>query len=135
MTPEKALQLVHKYSSLQWEIRACKVYIGEALDKCTGLDGKRLERRLSFSNTYLELYSGEDGVANEKNTHLRKWYSPVMKFDGENAYLEITDLDAKECIHCYAAHMQIQKRKKLRLQFGKVKGDMTKTTPKPKVLY
>lgn len=133
MTPDKALQLVHRYSELQWEIRACKGYIAEALDKCEGLDGKRLKRR-HLPGDYCEVDLMDDQT-NENQTHLREWYTPNHEYgdDYNPGYVDV-EMVADDCIHCYAAHCQIQKRKALRRQFGSVKAAMTRTTPKPKIL-
>lgn len=138
MTPTKALDLIHRYSELQWAIRACQGYIAEALDKCTGQDGKRLERRRAIEMPPYEPWSDMDGEANEKQTHLRQWYTPEMSegYYGSEypTWQNVGDMEAQECIHCFAAHMQIQRRKALRRQFGSVKAAMTRTTPKPKIL-
>ena len=132
MTPDKALQLVHRYSELQWAIRACQGYIAEALDKCEGLDGKRLERRKAWEQS-IDVIEVMDSEENEKRTHLRQWYSPDMSDYGPS-YIDVNHAHGEECIHCYAAHCQIQKRKALRRQFGSVKAAMTRTTPKPAIL-
>lgn len=134
VTPNKALQLVHRYSELQWAIRACQGYIAEALDKCTGLDGKRLERRKSWESYSDHPIDAMNSETNEKQTHLHEWYEAGYDYEGERFWNKIGDSEAQECIHCYAAHCQIQKRKALRRQFGSVKAAMTRTTPKPKIL-
>jgi hypothetical protein len=133
MTPIKALELVHRYSELQWAIRACQGYIAEALDKCTGQDGLRLERRKAWEVPPYEPTGDFDTTENEKQTHLRQWYSPDMSDYGPS-YIDVNHANGEECIHCYAAHCQIQKRKALRRQFGSVKAAMTRTTPKPAIL-
>ena len=138
MTPEKALQLIHRYSELQWAIRACQGYIAEALDKCTGMDGKRLERRQAIEKPPYEPWQDMDGEAHEKQTHLRSWYTPEMveSYCGgdHREWSEVGDIEAQTCIHCFAAHCQIQHRKALKRQFGSVKAAMTRTTPKPAIL-
>ena len=135
MKPEKALELVHRYSELQWAIRACKSHIAMHLDSCKGLDSKRLERRKSCEVDPWQYVGEIDSGENEKQTHLREWYRPDFEH-GDGWYKGYIDVEmvADECIHCYAAHMQIQKRKELRKQFGFVKAAMTRTTPKPTVL-
>lgn len=145
MTPTKALELVHHYSELQWAIRACKNHIAMHLDACKGLDGLRQERRkhldyASYGTTMPASLLGDtmDGQTNEKQIHLTEWYKPEERGDYySDPYLIWHDPDEdnqRECVHCYAAHKQIQKRKELRKQFGAVKAAITRTTPKPDVL-
>ena len=134
MTPTKALELVHRYSEIQWAIRACQGYIAEALDKCTGMDGKRLIRRAAYDKPP---YAPMDDVLsgdNEKQIHLSEWYRADIGYDGDPTYIRIDAEQHQECIHCFAAHCQIQKRKAFKRQFGSVKAAMTRTTPKPKIL-
>jgi len=136
MTPDKALELVHRYSELTWAIKASRHYLAEALDKCTGVDGKRLERRRAIETPPYEPWQDMDGEENEKQTHLRQWYSPehVGYYGDVLEYMQIGDDEQTECLHCYAAHMQIQKRKAFKRQLASVKAAMTRKTPKPKIL-
>lgn len=135
MKPEKALELVHRYSELTWSIRACRNRIAKALEKCTGLDGKRLERRRACETPPYEQWSDMDGEANEKQTHLSDWYTANWEHgDGWSKGYVDPSMVAEECEHCYAAHIAIQERKCMRIKLGAVKAAMTRTTPKPAIL-
>lgn len=143
MKPDKALELVHRYSQLTWAIRACRNRIAEALDKCEGLDGKRQMRRKhiefglwGYATTPPELLGDKmSDEENDKQTHLRSWYTPDWEH-GNGWYKGYVDpsMVAEECAHCYAAHLAIQERKCMRKQLGSVKAAMTRTTPKAKIL-
>ena len=126
MSPDKALDLVRRVSSLQWEIRAAKARIGRGLDKCQGLKGKRHEK---------DGWRGYTQAAqDDQDTHLKHWYMPEKLDEGGRDYIEIGDDEREECPHCYAAHLIVQERKAVRKAFGCVKAAMTKTTPKPAIL-
>lgn len=136
--PQKALALVLRYSELTWVIRAAKNRIAEALDRCAGLDGKRLERRKSCERDPWQYVGEIDSEENEKRTHLREWYSPelVEREWGPpgREWNAIGDSERDECAHCYAAHAAIQDRKAARKALGAVKAAMTRTTLKPAIL-
>lgn len=134
MKADKALQLVHRYSELTWAIRASRNRIAEALDKCAGLDGKRLARRAAWISPPYEALDGIDSEESEKAIHLREWYRADIGYDGDAVYIRIGDDEATECPHCYAAHVAIQDRKAARKALGAVKAAMTRTTPKPAIL-
>ena len=135
MKPEKSLELVHRYSELTWGIRACRNRIAEALDKCEGLDGKRLIRRHSVDGSPGEYVGEIDSEENEKRTHLREWYTPNWEHgDGWSKGYVDPPMVAEECAHCYAAHIAIQERRCMRIKLGVVKAAMTRTTPKPAIL-
>lgn len=134
MKPDKALELVHRYSELTWAIRACASRIAVALDQCAGLDGKRLVRRRSCESPPWQYAGDIDSEENEKRTHLREWYRPDIGFDGDPTYIRIDADEHAECRHCYTAHIAIQDRKAARKALGAVKAAMTRTTPKPVIL-
>lgn len=136
MSPDKALDLVRRFSSLQWEIRAAKARIARELDKCTGLDGKRLDNRRRYEAS--EFGFTLDHEKNDKAIHLREWYEPEL-IEREwgpagREWAPVTEDRREECPHCYAAHLIVQERKAARKAFGCVKAAMTKTTPKPAIL-
>lgn len=138
MSPNKALELIRRYSELTWVVRAAKHRIAEALDKCTGLDGKRLERRRSIEASPWQYVGEIDSEENEKRVHLREWYRPelVEREWGPpgQEWNSVGESEREECPHCYAAHVAIQDRKAARRALGAVKAAMTRTTPKPKIL-
>jgi hypothetical protein len=122
MQKEKALELVERYSRLTRAIADCGRRIGESLDHCRGISGKRgdpfAERRADAKGRDLDL-------------HLTDWYRPDVggnEWSGPiNVYMEITEEEKRaECPHCYAAHLAIRERKELRQKLGAVKGAMTK---------
>lgn len=121
MKKEKALELVERYSRLTRGIADCGRRIGESLELCAGISGKRgypfAERRTDAKGRDLDL-------------HLTGWYTPDVggnEWSGPiNVYMEITEEQKAECPHCYAAHIAIRERKELRKKLGAVKGAMTK---------
>jgi len=132
MTPDKALELVGKYSRLTRAITLCKSRIGENLDKCPGLRGKRLELfkvgafDAGEAIGFIEAYEmPTDAAMEDQETHLKFWYERDMGDDGRYSYGEP---DADECQHCYAAHLVVQERKQLRRKLAAVKGSMTRAT-------
>ncbi len=133
MSPEKALELVRRYSALTWVIRGATVRIAEALDHCTGPDGQRLVRRKALErHDPFRDRPGVDPEANEKAVHLRGWYRPERDGCGGLDFQEVNaEEHGLECPHCYAAHLAIQERRAARKSLGPVKAAMTRTTPKP----
>jgi hypothetical protein len=130
MKADKALELVQRYSALQWTIRACRARIGRELDKCRGVKGKRLETEGRYNDPTPEAQADQD-------THLKGWYTPEEVDDNYSPRLEyqsIGEIEREECPHCYAAHLIVQERKAARKAFGAVKAAMTRTTPKPAIL-
>lgn len=131
MNPAKALELVQRYSALQWTIRAAKARIGRELDKCRGLAGKRLETDGHYNTP-------TQAAQDDQDTHLKAWYTPEVVDDGhcgpQREYQAIGEAEREECPHCYAAHLIVQERKGARKAFGAVKAAMTRTTPKPAIL-
>lgn len=121
MQKEKALELVERYSRLTRAIADCGRRIGESLERCRGISGKRggpfAEHRADARGRNLDL-------------HLTDWYTPDVggnEWSGPiNVYMEITEEQEAECPHCYAAHLAIRERKELRKKLGAVKGAMTK---------
>lgn len=115
MTPEKALDLVTRYSELTREIKACTAGIKYRLSECP----------LQSQTTV----DGKDGH------HLFKWYAPQITEGNQYdepvyIYTEPTlEVHGAECEHCFRAHNYIQNRKTFRRQLASVKGAMTKATP------
>jgi hypothetical protein len=129
MKPEKALELVGKYSRLTHAIGACKKRIGDELDKCPGLKGFRLEViwTESFDEELIQVPSGR--AQGDQVTHLAGWYAKDYGEPGEFGYEPFTVGEGDEetdCPHCFAAHLIVQERKALRKQLATVKGAMTR---------
>lgn len=131
MNPAKALELVQRYSQLTKQIKDCGRRIGEALDKCRGISGKRLAvDRFGWPTQEVQL----DSKNREIDLHLTQWYTPYTCDDGTMqpsiAWHSITlEEHHKECCHCYEAHLNVEKRKAARKALGSVKGAMTRSTP------
>lgn len=138
MKPDKALELIQRYSELTWAIRACANRIAEAINQCPGLDGKRQERRRSIETPPYEYAGAIGSEENEKSTHLHEWYRPEMveSYYGPDhrQWNTVGESEREECPHCYAAHLAIQDPKVARKALGTVKAAMTRTTPKPAIL-
>lgn len=115
MTPEKAHDLVTRYSELTRAIKACTKGIQDQLSECP-LQGTLTKE-------------GKDGH------HLFKWYTPEVSDFDQYTDAEITyttptlEVHGAECEHCFRAHCSIQNRKAFRRQLAAVKGSMTKATP------
>lgn len=131
MTPAKALELVGRYARLTKAINGCKKRIGEHLDMCPGLNGKRLEviYEAAFDGgPEVGLIEGwhrpTDAAIADQDTHLKTWYAKERDDEGRITFGEVVD---DECPHCYAAHLVIQARKQLRKQLAAVKGAMTRS--------
>ncbi len=120
MTPDKALELVGRYSRLTKQIKDCKQRIGQHLDLCKGISGKRNELD---ENGFLIQSRETDGKNRELDLHLTQWYTPDWQGDyGEHpVYEDLGEWSAEECPHCYAAHLAIQERKAARRNLGYVK--------------
>lgn len=119
MNEWKALNLVVRYSHHTRTIKALGQEIGEHLESCKGVDGKRQDP-----------YSARptDHKARDKSTHLWGWYNdPVDQYDDGEAIYEVIDAGkAIVCPHCYAANLAIQARKDHRKKLGAVKAAMTR---------
>ena len=124
MTPEKALDLVRRYSATGRRIRLLTRLIGDHLEKCDGLDGRRnkLEDDVFLASREV------DSKGRDKSTHLWNWYNEPIDhhFDGEAIFESIDLSHGVLCQHCYAAHQAIQDRKEARRQFGAIKAAMTR---------
>ena len=120
MTPERAKELIQEYSWVNRALKHTKASIGIALSNCKGISGKRKEDpSLSFET--------HDSKGRELDLHLTQWYTPYVDYYNELEYNEITPEEhGVECKHCYAAHMLIQDRKKLKKRFGTIKGTMSR---------
>lgn len=129
MTPSTALNLVGRYSRLTSEIKLLRQQIGDHLEKCPGLDGKRLEMDEFGCHIHQRDW---DSKNRDKSTHLWGWYQPETVDSGyygapDIEYQEITaDDHGAECPHCYAAHLAVQRRKAARRELGAVKAAMTR---------
>lgn len=126
MKPEKALELVLRYSLHVNSIKTLTAAISDGLDACKGINA---DRQLKDSYGCLTYQPQHDRKGRDTGTHLwnwyqKNWYNP--EYD-EMQYEKITeDTHKKECPHCYAAHIAIQERKEHRKKLGHVKGAMTK---------
>jgi hypothetical protein len=129
MTEWKALDLVVRYSHHTRTIKALGQEIGEHLERCKGLDGKRLEVDKFGCHIHQR---DTDNKNRDKSTHLWGWYQPETAGDdsyyGESRLVwhQVGTLEAEECPHCYAAHLAIQERKEHRKKLGAVKAAMTR---------
>lgn len=109
MKPEKALDLVLRYSLHVKNIKRLTAEIGNSIDFCKGIDGNRKE---VDRHGCLIHQPDLDNKGRDKKTHLWNWYqinwyNPV---DDEVQYQKITsEIHQKECPHCYAAHIAVQK--------------------------
>lgn len=123
MTPEKALDLVGKYSRLTHSIAACKKRIAVELDKCPGQAGRRLGWADPMDpDAILQCDTNDE-------THLAAWYAKDYGEPGEYGFERFTvgeGDEPDECPACYAAHLIVQERKDLRRQLSYVKGAMTR---------
>ena len=124
MTPDKAKELIQEYADVNRKIKDTKSQIGSALDKCQGISGKR---KNGISLDFEDSEPTHDSKGRELNLHLTQWYTPYVDDYNELEYNEITEEHGVQCPHCYAAHLLIQDRKKLRKRFGTIKGMMSRT--------
>ena len=128
MKPEKALELVLRYGHNRRTIEALGRQIGEHLERCRGLDGKRLE----CDKYGLPLRQRDtDNKGRDTSSHLWHWYQPDVTADATMnptlVWEQITANDhGAECPHCYAAHVAIQERKAARKALAAVKAAMTR---------
>lgn len=121
MHPEKALELVGRYSRLTKEIKTLRASIGDHLTRCQGSDGKRLEQ--DEWGSYIN-QTDWDEKNRDKSTHLYDWYTPERGEYGREWY-DMSDAE-DECQHCWSAHLAVQKRKQARKELGSVKRAMTR---------
>ncbi len=119
MTPEKALELVGRYSRLTKAIKLAGVEIGKHLEQCKGVSGLRGSETSDWNIPHLKT----DEKNRELDLHLVQWYTP----ESEEYGYSWPDIDPEECAHCYAAHLAVAKRKELRREFGHVKRAMTRS--------
>lgn len=128
MKPEKALELVGRYSALTKEIKSLTKTIGESIEKCPGISGKRL----LLDDFGCMVHQPEmDNKNREKDVHLWAWYQPETIDDGFMCpTLEwvqpIAEIHGVECPHCFEAHEAVQLRKLRRAELGAVKRTMTR---------
>lgn len=117
MTPYDAVELIVRYSFLTKAIKAATLEIGNHLNECSGMSGKRNtdsdERKTDKKN-------------HETDLHLHDWYTPEIVEYGGCSWLDIDEECKEQCPHCYAAHQVIQQRKEYRLKLGHVKRAMTR---------
>lgn len=128
MKPDKALELVMRFSALTQALKACRIRIGEHLNLCNGLKGFRNETEWHEHFDGTPYQSPTDRAVADEETHLKAWYTPDFEYgDGySKGYVDV-DMVSDECPHCYAAHLVIQERKLLRRQLGAVKAAMTRS--------
>lgn len=121
MKPEKALELVQRYATLNREIKETSRKIGNQLLRCKGISGKRQVLEESIES---EL----DSKGRELDVHLTNWYKPEVSSWGRVTFNDISlEEHGVECPHCYEAHLLIQKRKELRQSLGSVKRVMSRS--------
>lgn len=124
MTPDKALELVGRYSRLTKQVKDCKRRIGEHLELCKGISGKRNE----LDERGILRHSETDSKNREIDLHLTQWYTPDWQGDYgyQPVYDDLGEWSAEECPHCYAAHLAIQERKAARKSLGYIKAAMAR---------
>ncbi len=123
MSPDKALELVHRYSRLNRDIKDASRDIGNRLLRCKGISGKR--------QIMEESIEGElDHKGRELDVHLTNWYKPDVSDWGTVTLHDISlEEHGAECCHCYEAHLLVQQRKALRKELGQVKRVMSRSLP------
>lgn len=121
MTPERALELVHRYAVLTRDVKETSSKIGNQLLQCKGISGRR--------QIMEESIDGElDHKGRELDVHLTNWYTPERGEYGSVSWQDITlEEHGAECCHCYEAHLLIQHRKTARKQLGRVKALMSRS--------
>jgi hypothetical protein len=130
MSPDKALELVHRYSRLNRDLKDYTRRIGERLELCQGINGSRAPKHTPFGFQREDHPDHFDTKNRDKRMHLWRWYQPEICEDGDAAWEAITnDEHGAECCHCYEAHLLIQLRKAARKEFGQVKGAMSRSLP------
>lgn len=124
MKPEKALELIARYAELNRKIKDCKKAIGAHIELCNGISGKRNK----YDEHGLMMHHRDiDSKGRETDVHLHDWYTPSCGNDYGPDYIEISaEEQGVECPHCYKAHLKIQERKILRVEFGHVKRAMSR---------
>lgn len=126
MKPDKALNLVLRYSFHVNSIKSLTAAIGNNLDACKGINGNR---QLKDEYGCLVYLPDTDSKGRDKGTHLWNWYQQTwynLEYDKLDYEVITEDTHKNACPHCYAAHIAIQERKEHRKKLGYVKGAMTK---------
>ena len=124
MKPEKALELVTRYADLNRKIKACKKAIGDSIELCNGISGNRNK---FDHHGFIMHHRDLDSKGRDTDVHLHDWYTPEQTDQYGYDYLEISaEEQGVECPHCYQAHLKIQERKILRVEFGHVKRAMSR---------
>ncbi len=119
MKPERALERVQKYATLNKELKAIKKAIPDNFEKCEGLDGSSLSRK------WLDADGVDQNINVSKTLHITSWYTATGCDDDDNAiYLHRPSLE--ECPHCFAAHLLVQRRKEVKHLLGVVKNTMSR---------
>jgi hypothetical protein len=120
---QKALRACAEYARLSTENKRLTKAIGDALDGCPGVNGKRDSSVLEDGRT---VYGGD-----HDDMHLKSAYTPDTMDDGFGG-AEVSWLSDKEireeiacCPACLAAHEAIQARKAARKSLGAVKRHIT----------
>lgn len=122
---DKALKACADYARLSAEIKQLTKAIGDHLDFCRGVNGKRASVELEDGRI---VYVGDD----HDETHLKGAYTPTITeptyySEGETRYL--SDKQIRErlacCPACFAAHEAIQARKAARKSLGATKRFIT----------
>ncbi|MGF7131942.1 hypothetical protein P3T40_003425 [Paraburkholderia sp. EB58] len=119
MTPEqKALLACTDYARLSGEIRRLTVEIGEAIDKCPGVNG---DLQPAADDGWYARYQKD-------RPHLKEAYEPDLQgYPPEAVYMEPDDIEEylAVCPRCLAAHKAIQARKAARKSLGAAKRAIT----------
>jgi hypothetical protein len=116
---QKAVQACANYVRLRTEIKRLSAAIGEAIEYCPGVTGKRRRADTHGGITFWTIDDRDD-------THLKTAYACDTDEDGR--YF-LTKTEQQEilsaCSHCLAAHNAIQARKAARKSLGAVKRQIT----------
>jgi len=118
---EKAVKACANYVRLRMEIKRLTSAIGEAIEYCPGVTGKRRRAETYGGTTFWH-------VDDREPTHLKEAYSPDLQgFPPEAVYMEEADIREylAVCPHCLAAHNAIQARKAARKSLGAAKRAIT----------
>lgn len=138
MKPDRALELVLRYSQIKRAIAACGPRICAEVEKCHGQNGYRHEvvHHPAVDHGvfgFIDAHDEPTERAMKEETHLAMWYSKDYgEWEGYD-YRRFTvgdDGEDEQCPHCFAAHLIVQERKELRRQLGRVTSAMTRATPK-----
>jgi hypothetical protein len=118
---QKAVAACAKYVRLRMEIKRLSAAIGEAIEYCPGVGGKRRVTQAFGGATFTNIDESDP-------THLKEAYEPDLQgYPPEAVYMEPEDIleYLAVCPHCLAAHNAIQARKAARKSLGAAKRAIT----------